>query len=452
MHFGIVEDIDDPRQLGRAKVRVFGLHTHEKAMIPTADLPWASVMQPTTSAANSGIGQNSKVLKGTMVTVTFLDDGMQIPMVIGTVPAELRQYVIEINGVAVPRDPANHGFQDPAGQYPKTDYVGENDISFAARDILCFDHPSRTVRENNRVDDNGNVIYRQTAAPPNSATLKTNEPASFFKEKIWCEPEPADGQDVIYPNNQVRVSETGITEEWDDTPGNVRMHNFHPSGTYEEIVDDGTKTIRVIGKNYELYMNGSNMYVEGNLNVTVSGDKRELIMGDSYTEIEGNEYITVKGSTYRKVGKNVDTEIGNDHNENIGGSEVRLINGSQTETTVMNEYHIVNGLQGTMVAGDATFTYNSNKKTKIALNEEEVITGTKKKIISKSEQVVIKGGRTEAVDGNETTSITGNRVETVSGSDVETVKGAKTTTVTNNYTRTSSSGNIYDNATQIHHN
>ena len=54
---GIVEDrISDPMKLGRCKVRVFGFHTPDKIELPTEDLPWAIVMQPVNSAANSGIG------------------------------------------------------------------------------------------------------------------------------------------------------------------------------------------------------------------------------------------------------------------------------------------------------------------------------------------------------------------------------------------------------------
>ena len=53
---GVVEDRNDPLQLGRVRVRCLGFHTEDKQLIPTEDLPWAYPVQPISSAAMSGIG------------------------------------------------------------------------------------------------------------------------------------------------------------------------------------------------------------------------------------------------------------------------------------------------------------------------------------------------------------------------------------------------------------
>ena len=42
---GVVEDRNDPIQLGRVRVRCFGFHTDDKDKIPTNMLPWAVPMQ-----------------------------------------------------------------------------------------------------------------------------------------------------------------------------------------------------------------------------------------------------------------------------------------------------------------------------------------------------------------------------------------------------------------------
>ena len=55
---GVVEDRHDPQKLGRLRVRALGIHTSDKSKIATADLPWASVLLPTTSAGISGLGQS----------------------------------------------------------------------------------------------------------------------------------------------------------------------------------------------------------------------------------------------------------------------------------------------------------------------------------------------------------------------------------------------------------
>ena len=45
---GVVEDHNDPEQIGRVRVRCLGIHTEDKEALPTDDLPWAMVMMPTT--------------------------------------------------------------------------------------------------------------------------------------------------------------------------------------------------------------------------------------------------------------------------------------------------------------------------------------------------------------------------------------------------------------------
>ena len=68
-HFvGVVEDRFDPEKLGRLRVRCLGIHTANKNKIATADLPWASVMLPTTSSGISGLGQSpSFIVEGAWV-------------------------------------------------------------------------------------------------------------------------------------------------------------------------------------------------------------------------------------------------------------------------------------------------------------------------------------------------------------------------------------------------
>ena len=53
---GVVEDRFDPLSLGRVRVRIYGLHTDDKKLISTGDLPWSDVLMPTTSPSISGMG------------------------------------------------------------------------------------------------------------------------------------------------------------------------------------------------------------------------------------------------------------------------------------------------------------------------------------------------------------------------------------------------------------
>ena len=86
LYIGVIEDRNDPLKLGRCKVRVIGLHTHDASKLPTADLPWAIPMQPTTSAALSGIGTTPLgLIEGTSVIVMFQDEDKQYPIILGSI-------------------------------------------------------------------------------------------------------------------------------------------------------------------------------------------------------------------------------------------------------------------------------------------------------------------------------------------------------------------------------
>lgn len=86
IYHGIVESILDPLKCDRVKVRIFGLHTDNKALIPTDDLPWAQVLKSTDSASISGIGTSGQyMVNGTWVVVDFLDKDQQYPIVLGTI-------------------------------------------------------------------------------------------------------------------------------------------------------------------------------------------------------------------------------------------------------------------------------------------------------------------------------------------------------------------------------
>lgn len=82
---GVVENNQgDPNQLARHQVRIFGVHTSDLNLIPTADLPWAVSMYP----ANGGGSKTSSYFKeGDYVFGFFLDNlGLQVPVIIGSLP------------------------------------------------------------------------------------------------------------------------------------------------------------------------------------------------------------------------------------------------------------------------------------------------------------------------------------------------------------------------------
>jgi hypothetical protein len=87
IYYGVVESRDaDPKKLGRCKVRVVGIHTEDSVLLPTKDLPWAYPLMPVHSASMSGIGYSpTGIVEGTWCAITFRDEYMQQPVIMGTV-------------------------------------------------------------------------------------------------------------------------------------------------------------------------------------------------------------------------------------------------------------------------------------------------------------------------------------------------------------------------------
>jgi len=86
LYTGVVENRKDPLKLGRCQVRIVGLHTEQKTLLPTTDLPWSFPMQPVTSAAMNGIGHAPVgPVEGTWVVIFFRDEDQQQPIMMGTI-------------------------------------------------------------------------------------------------------------------------------------------------------------------------------------------------------------------------------------------------------------------------------------------------------------------------------------------------------------------------------
>jgi tail lysozyme/peptidase M15-like protein/Gp5-like OB domain-containing protein len=83
---GVVENVDDPMQIGRVQVRAIGIHPERSdGQVPTEHLPWAYVMLPTTASGTSGVGSTHGLTDGSWVFGFFMDGrDAQQPFVVGT--------------------------------------------------------------------------------------------------------------------------------------------------------------------------------------------------------------------------------------------------------------------------------------------------------------------------------------------------------------------------------
>lgn len=276
--FGVIEENNDPENIGRVRVRCYGYHSENKAYIPTDYLQWFTCVI-SNSAGVSGIGQSpTGYVKGSTVFGYFLDKTLQEGIVVGAINAKPTHVAY-----------TNVGFNDPDGMYPR--YVAESDVNRLAREN-GMNHWLFAIKESNRIKG------IQTAA----------------KGGEWSEPEYKN--QATYPNNHVYESESGHIKEYDDTEGQERIHEYHRSGTYEEIGPDGEKVTKIVGDEYEITAGKRNIFIGGNVNLTIGANVRTYIQGDSITQIDGDKIEYVQGSVKEYYLSDHSNEVQGDYTQN----------------------------------------------------------------------------------------------------------------------------------------
>jgi hypothetical protein len=297
---GVVEDRQDPQTLGRLRVRCLGYHTEGLDKLPTADLPWAHVMNPITSATVSGLGQSPLgAVEGTWVVGFFQDGGdAQQPIIIGTLPGVPSE---------LPDTGSKKGFQDAVnGAYPK--YKNETDVNRLSVNDEALPHSTLTMRKADRTLSVGTAqidgIFNGVATierdlDEGGTASGSPQGGSVITGGEWSEPETPYAAE--YPHNHVYESEAGHIREMDDTPTKERIHERHASGTGYEIGPDGTKVTRVKKDNYTITTNDDYTHIQGTQRHTTDEGVRIRVNADG---AEGNNYNIEVGA-----GSNVNVEV-----------------------------------------------------------------------------------------------------------------------------------------------
>ena len=284
---GVVEDRQDPEQLGRVRVRCFGWHTEEKDKIPTDQLPWAHPVIP----VNNPNAYTPK--EGDMVFGFFIDGtNAQNPAIMGVLPGKPEKKPDYTKGFSDPGK--NVGSRpkkpdDQSEQYPKAKYLKE-----------------QTTNRLSRGKPEGTII----------ATRKRN-----LKKNIksaggvtWSEPNPP--FKPTYPYNNALETESGHALEFDDTPGQERVHLAHKKGAYIEFDKDGTKLERVQKDNYCVIMGDDFIYVKGKASITVDGN---FNLRTSTINIEAAAINMASDGPIRIKGSSVNIEATGAMNLKAGG-------------------------------------------------------------------------------------------------------------------------------------
>ena len=299
-YYGVVESRADPKQLGRVKVRVLGIHTEDKVQLPTDDLPWATVLSH--DGSNSGLGTSpSFYVEGTWVLVSFFDKDRQEPLVLGGlpgIPAALGNPDVGFN------DPNRRSTDSSSDDYKLSVYpaaVNTSDVHENARGSLTAVSP--VARDS----------IRKTAVPTadfDSTTVSTvggSLTVSASDGSTFDEPLVIDGgtTDTVgtykptYTKNHVYSTENGQLFELDDTEGYQRIAITHSAGSYQEYSNDGTYVSHIVSKMFEV----------------VSSDKSSLVEGDVVETIDKG--LKIKVNKLEASGNNYDIEVGANASLNI---------------------------------------------------------------------------------------------------------------------------------------
>lgn len=217
--------------------------------------------------------------------------------------------------------------------------------SFAADTPVLNATPSdKIIWPQLKDDTNKTILFTATAASMVASYLTPNT-----KQVQINETRPTDNL-ALYGYIQVKENKAGFVVINDETPGNVRQIDLHPTGTYTALIDNGDYHTKVTNDRQEI--------TDGNWYIKTSKDKVEIIAGTNKIEIRTDQFINIAGkSNYNlegtqnnSVGGNVTNHfhsnysgriannyvesVGSDKTENTGGNLLEIINGDHTEKTV----------------------------------------------------------------------------------------------------------------------
>jgi len=443
---GVVEDRNDPLKTGRVRVRIAGVHTSNKTLLPTADLPWSLVVLPSTASGISGVGQSPLgLLEGSWVFGFFRDGDMQQePVVIGSLPG----YPIELGDT-------RKGFYDPnfrldAKGQPTTISVYPKNIDEPDTNRLAVNNPDKeaaslTNRKRTRItgipiasfDGLNNIeqlsvfdaiqaqevglidpdyrgLERFTAGGglPSDQIKILNNDADAIEAMLYA----SGFSDEEYNFRQLLIRKYNITQDTDinalvtSIRNNIRgviantetdaekwnqpeitynavypyNHVFESESGHIKEYDDTAGNERI----HERHISGTST------EMTANGDRIDIIKNNHYTltsnnnkaYIQGDSDITIGGR--HKVYINKDGQVDNHYDIQIGPNanvNIQVDKGNLNVVTKTGQFNFDVGADFNVnVGGNYNLTVQGNKVETIEGNHTQDTTGT---VVIKGQQI-----------------------------------------------------------------
>ena len=349
---GVVKDRNDPLSVGRVRVRIYGLHTDDKSLIASSDLPWSDVLMPTTAPALSGLGMSPHgLVEGSTVMGFFRDEhDMQDFVVIGSLfgfPSKDYRINLSNDGSSTVKErKAEFGFNDPRLPEKLEDNFGPDIISGSSDatysgtsegtdsdsgknwtllgnlDNAPLGRPTSlevSTTKTGALGFTGDPIVDGKGVKINNAERGINYPRdSYTKDSLSDVNQNAiTGGSSVYPNdlilkhqgntvkedydrglapkypyNHMIESEAGHVLEMDDTPNHERLHLYHRSGSRIEFMPKGDAVMKVMNNSYEVILKDKKILIAGSADIELANGDYNLITKKGTTEDGGNVFIT----------------------------------------------------------------------------------------------------------------------------------------------------------------
>lgn len=350
---GVVENRIDPLELGRAQIRIYGVHNPSLTELPSQNLPWTQILQ----------GMNGKQFstpkESDVAFGIWLDGSKQIPLMLGVIPG------FESNPPSV-----GSGFHDlrsqatislapkiPVARKYNTDGSGIKITEANTADPAVLEslrHPN--VDEFNQLSISGVGRYQNLAntviAARKSNLDKNIQSANNFK---WSEPYPAYNPE--YPYDNATVTESGHIIEYDDTPHSERIHIAHRTGSFMEWYPTGTKVEKITKSNYQIVMADDYLHVMGKVAITVGGDCLVRVQGDTILETGGKLTANVAGDMDFSVGGDFNVQA---KNINLSALQAAVLIGQQVFVTGGSSVDVTAGVTTIGSDGDLNLHAGGN--------------------------------------------------------------------------------------------
>lgn len=176
----------------------------------------------------------------------------------------------------------------------------------------------------------------------------------------------ADPPLTIYPYNKVYQSESGHIFEIDDTPNAERLHQYHRSGTFEEIHPNGDRVTKVVRDNYTTILRNDMIHIDGFASTTVDKGLKIFVNRDRL-ENEKEKSVNFDIHVGENANVNIFVEKGHVNTRVIEGDvNINLEKGDMNIRQNNGDYnHFINGDYNLEVMGHHHTVVKENHLTEI---------------------------------------------------------------------------------------